>query len=110
MFVDDVVNNGQVLRSPFNSIKNATINNSSYRSGDLIHVKTGTYQNNGYDGAVDGSYSSINSAGNDDNNAYLNIGGTTRYDSNLDGNTNSSDNYWLDDHGSINRPIIIKLY
>ena len=110
-YVDDVNNNGSgSSASPFNSIKNATINNSSYRSGDLIHVKGGTYQNNGYDGAVDGSYSSINSAGNDDNNAYLNIGGTTRYDSNLDGNTNSSDNYWLDDHGSINRPIIIRNY
>ena len=110
-YVDDVVNNGSgSLASPFNSIKNATINNLSYRSGDLIHVKSGTYQNNGYDGAVDGSYSSINSPGNDDNNAYLNIGGTTRYDSNLDGNTNGSDNYWLDDHGSINRPIIIRNY
>ena len=78
----------------FNSLKNAILNNTNYKTGDLVYVRSGTYQNNNYDGDNDASYANNQSSGTDDNAPYLNIGNTTKYDA--DGNGTNNNISWRD--------------
>ena len=105
-------NNGTSPSSAFPSLKKAILLNSSYSPGDLIHVRAGTYQNNGYN-VSDETYTSNSDNGSHSNNyAYLNIASGTKYDGDNNGNNNSAgDLVFLDNkNGTINRPIVIRNY
>ena len=110
-YVDDGSNGSGTLESPFNSLKNAILNNTNYKTGDLVYVRSGTYQNSNYDGDNDASYANNQSSGTDDNAPYLNIGSTTKYDADGNGTNNGDTQVFLNDkNGTVNRPIVIRNY
>ena len=103
---------------PFSSLKNAILNNTNYRSGDLVYVRSGTYKNVSHDGDNDdwpaetNPYTTTNSEGSDDNDPYFQINRYSKYDEDGNGSNgnDSGDLFLTDRNGSVNRPVIIKNY
>jgi len=111
-------NSSGTFGQPFSSLKNAILNNTNYRPGDLVYVRSGTYKNDSHDGDNDdwpaetNPYTTTNSEGSDDNDPYFQINRYSKYDEDGNGSNgnDSGDLFLTDRNGSVNRPVIIKNY